>query len=99
MSTSADNEFDLEKLFLPAWAQESSSAKYAHYEGETERPEREGGHRGRRPMRREGGPDRRRDQGRPGGQSRGDRPRPQGGRGAFAGGQGRPERDRGRGRP
>ncbi len=42
MSTLPDNEFDLEKLFLPAWAQEDSSAKYAKYEGEIERPERRG---------------------------------------------------------
>src|SRR5690348_4004407 len=38
MSTLPDNEFDLEKLFLPAWAQEEpSSAKYAKYEGRDER--------------------------------------------------------------
>jgi hypothetical protein len=34
MSTAPENEFDLEKLFLPAWAQEPSSSKYAKYEGE-----------------------------------------------------------------
>ncbi len=40
MSTLPDNEFDLEKLFLPAWAQEEpSSAKYAKYEGRDERTE------------------------------------------------------------
>ena len=34
MSAAPDNELDLEKLFLPAWAQEPSSAtKYAKYEG------------------------------------------------------------------
>jgi len=43
MSNVPDNEFDLEKLFLPAWAQETSSVtKYAKYEGEEERPERRG---------------------------------------------------------
>ncbi len=57
MSTSPDNEFDLEKLFLPAWAQEEpSSAKYAKYEGQTERPERRGERRGPRPPRRDGPP-------------------------------------------
>jgi hypothetical protein len=55
MSTAPDNEFDLEKLFLPAWAQEApSSAKYAKYEGETEPAERRGERRGQRPPRREG---------------------------------------------
>ncbi len=51
MSTLPDNEFDLEKLFLPAWAQqEPSSAKYAHYEGEEEKPDRRDAQRGpRRP--------------------------------------------------
>src|SRR5579859_3077827 len=67
MSTLPDNEFDLEKLFLPAWAQEEpSSAKYAKYEGREERPESRGGdRRGPRPPRRDG----------PGGPRRqGDRP-------------------------
>jgi hypothetical protein len=55
MSTVPDNEFDLEKLFLPAWAQEEpSSAKYAKYEGETEPSERRGERRGPRPPRRDG---------------------------------------------
>src|SRR5215471_6350174 len=54
MSTLPDNEFDLEKLFLPAWAQqEPSSAKYAKYEGETEPSDRRE-RRGPRPPRREG---------------------------------------------
>ncbi len=62
MSTLPDNDFDLEKLFLPAWAQEEpSSAKYAKYEGEVERPDRREGRfdRGRRPRgpRREGRPE------------------------------------------
>jgi hypothetical protein len=78
MSTLPDNEFDLEKLFLPAWAQEQpSSAKYAHYEGEAERPERRGDRRGPRPPRREGAPRGRRDGGPEGRRERreGDRPR------------------------
>ncbi len=58
MSTLPDNDFDLEKLFLPAWAQEEpSSAKYAKYEGEVERPGRREGRPGRggpRGPRREG---------------------------------------------
>ena len=46
---SIDNEFDLEKLFLPAWAQEEpSSSKYAKYEGEDVRLERKGDRRGPR---------------------------------------------------
>lgn len=54
---STENEFDLEKLFLPAWAQEPSSAKqYAQYEGREERsferrPDRPG-----RPQQRRTGP-------------------------------------------
>jgi hypothetical protein len=57
MSTSPENELDLEKLFLPAWAQEPSSAKlYANYEGGDDRPDRKGDRRGgRKPFRREGG--------------------------------------------
>ena len=56
MSNIPDNEFDLEKLFLPAWAQqEPSSAKYAKYEGETEPSDRRSERRGPRPPRREGG--------------------------------------------
>ena len=54
MSTLPDNEFDLEKLFLPAWAQEPSAAKYAKYEGGEERPERRNERRGPRPPRRDG---------------------------------------------
>ncbi len=67
MSTAPDNEFDLDKLFLPAWAQEDPAAsKYSKYEGETERPDRRGDRRGPRPPRRDGPPS---------GRSRGDRPR------------------------
>lgn len=54
MSTLPENEFDLEKLFLPAWAQEPPSVKrYAHYRGEPE-TERKGERRGRPAGRREG---------------------------------------------
>ena len=54
-STPPDSEFDLEKLFLPAWAQGSPSVnKYAGFAGE-DRPPREHGERqgGRRPPRRD----------------------------------------------
>jgi hypothetical protein len=56
MSTSPETDFDLEKLFLPAWAQESPSpnryAKYTGNEGADRTPgERTGG---RRPPRRDG---------------------------------------------
>src|SRR5262249_31870650 len=92
MSTLPDNELDLEKLFLPAWAQEPSSAKqYANYKGGGEdRPDRRD-RRGPRPPRRDGGP------GGPGG-PRGNRPqgnRPPGERR----GPGGPRPDGGRGRP
>src|SRR5262249_54655764 len=41
MSISSENELDLEKLFLPAWAQEPASANlYAKYEGGDDRSER-----------------------------------------------------------
>jgi hypothetical protein len=57
MSTLPDNELDLEKLFLPAWAQEPASAKqYANYKGggddRSDRGDRRGGP---RPPRRDGG--------------------------------------------
>jgi hypothetical protein len=78
MSTLPDNEFDLEKLFLPAWAQQDPSAsKYAKYEGEEARPERRGDRRGPRPPRREGPPGPRRE-GREGYRPREDRRRPVG---------------------
>ncbi len=82
MSTLPDNELDLEKLFLPAWAQESpsTSSKYAHYEGETERFDRS---RGRGPERRGPRPPRR---DAPGGQRGGEnRPRSGGDRPPGAG--------------
>lgn len=62
MSALPENELDLDKLFLPAWAQEPASAKhYAHYEGGDERSERRGERPGRRPGRREDRPNRGRD--------------------------------------
>lgn len=83
MSTLPDNELDLEKLFLPAWAQEPPSAKhYATYEGGEERPERRE-RRGPRPPRRDGPP----------GEQRGRGPRPPGDR------RGPQRRDGDRGRP
>jgi hypothetical protein len=89
MSTLPDNEFDLEKLFLPAWAQEEpSSTKYAKYEGEEARPDRREGHRGPRPPRRDGPPGGRRDDNRPGGDRR--PPGAEGGRDRSAGRGNRP---------
>ncbi|HEX4646287.1 MAG TPA: hypothetical protein VH598_11845, partial [Verrucomicrobiae bacterium] len=45
MSTSPEPDFDLEKLFLPAWAQESPSVnRYAKFAGD-DRPERPPGDR------------------------------------------------------
>src|SRR5262245_16287293 len=90
MSNLPDNELDLEKLFLPSWAQqEPSSAKYAKYEMPEERTDRYGD-RGSRPPRRDGTHGGRRDGGgRPQGDRRG--PRPEGGR-PRPGGPERPER-------
>jgi hypothetical protein len=77
MSTLPENELDLDKLFLPAWAQEPASAKhYAHYEGGEERSERKGDRRGRRFERREEGPGQRRREGGPRGDQRGPARRP-----------------------
>jgi hypothetical protein len=91
MSTLPDNELDLEKLFLPAWAQEPASAKqYANYQGGGEdRSDRRDRRGGPRPPRRDGG------MGGPGG-PRGNRPqgnRPGERRGPGAG----PGREGGRG--
>jgi len=81
MSTLPENELDLEKLFLPAWAQEPASSKqFANYEMREDRTDRRGDRRERRPGQRPGGP------GGPGG----DRPRQGGGQGPF--GQQRGER-------
>ncbi len=71
MSTLPDNELDLEKLFLPAWAQEPASAKhYATFEGGEDKSDRRGDRRGPRPPRRDGPP---------GDRPRGNRPPGQGG--------------------
>src|SRR5436309_2072336 len=88
MSTVPENEFDLEMLFLPAWAQEPSSAKqYAQYEGREERSLDRGPSRGRPQQRRQGGaPGARRDEGRPR-QDRGGPPRGKGGRDQASGGE------------
>src|SRR5436190_326582 len=82
MST-PENEFDLEKLFLPAWAQEPSSAKYAKYEGEpaTDRRDDRRGPRGPRRDRPQG----RRQDDRAGGERRG--PQREGPRGPRPGGE------------
>src|SRR5690242_846230 len=92
MSSVPENELDLEKLFLPAWAQEEPSAsKYAKYEGGQDRPDRRGGdRRGPRPPRRDGPPGERREGGRPQGGPR----RSPGERGGGQGRRfGRPERE------
>lgn len=90
MSTLPDNELDLEKLFLPAWAQEPASAKqYANYQGGGEdRSDRKDRRGGPRPPRRDGG------FGGGGNRPPGNRP-PGERRGPGAG----PGRDAGRGRP
>ncbi len=56
MSNNPETDLDLEKLFLPAWAQEPASTnRYAKYTGEEDRPERRRDERrGPRPPRREG---------------------------------------------
>jgi hypothetical protein len=42
MSTAPEADFDLEKLFLPAWAQESSAVnRYAKYQGDERPPDRD----------------------------------------------------------
>jgi hypothetical protein len=84
MSTLPENELDLDKLFLPAWAQEPASAKqYANFAGGEERPDRRGdrqGPGGGRPPRRDQG---RPPGGRPGGGGGG--PRREGDRNKFGG--------------
>jgi len=81
MSINPETDLDLEKLFLPAWAQGTSDTnRYAKYTG-SEEPRREdrgyGDRRGPRPPRREGGE--RREAGRPPGGPRREGPggRPQ----------------------
>jgi hypothetical protein len=83
MSTLPENELDLDKLFLPAWAQEPASKKsYAHYQGGGERPDRRGDRREGRPQRRD---DRPRGDRPPPGQQRREGDRPQGDRRKFPG--------------
>src|ERR1700756_1504312 len=108
MSTSPETDFDLEKLFLPAWAQESASVnRYAKYAGD-DRPvnrdskfdDRRPG--GRRPPRRDGGgPGARQGGGGPPRRDQPGGPRREGDRGprpGFGGPQrGGPRRDGGRG--
>ncbi len=79
MSEPPETEFDLEKLFLPAWAQESPATnKYAGYAGEDRRDSRFDDRAGQRPSR---GPSR------PGEQRfRGNRPPSQGRDGGGRGG-------------
>jgi len=108
MSTLPDNELDLEKLFLPAWAQESAKTKsYENYTGAEETPRRREGNFGQRPRREGpggqrprgvGGPENRsREGGRPG-ENRGSRPSgPRDTR--FRGDRRRAERDQGRREP
>lgn len=86
MNINPETDLDLEKLFLPAWAQESPAVnRYAKFTGGEERPDRRDDRRGRgpRPPRRDGG-------GRPPGGARRD-DRASGPR-RDAGG-GRPQRD------
>ena len=96
MSTSPEADFDLEKLFLPAWAQESANVnRYAKYQGD-DRPDRDRKFDDRMPGRR---PPPRRDGPRPGGGSgmgggggRGPSRGPQGNRPPGVGaGAGRPD--------
>src|SRR5438874_10780423 len=73
MSAIPENELDLEKLFLPAWAQEPASARqYTQYEGQ-EAPNRRDDRRGRPPGRRDDRNKGRRDQKRGPEQRRGPR--------------------------
>jgi hypothetical protein len=74
MSAAPESEFDLEKLFLPAWAQDSSQVnRYADFAGEDRAARKFDDRAGRRPPRRDqpGGPKPR--GGRPDGGARGDR--------------------------
>jgi hypothetical protein len=59
MSTAPESDFDLEKLFLPAWAQDSPQVnRYANFSGEDRGERRPDDRQGRRPPRRDqpGGP-------------------------------------------
>jgi hypothetical protein len=74
MSTPPESDFDLEKLFLPAWAQEAPPAnRYANFAGEERADRKHDDRQGRRPPRRDspGGPKPR--SGRPEGGDRRDR--------------------------
>ena len=56
MSTTPETEFDLEKLFLPSWAQEAPNVnKYASFKGEERESRGSDRPGGRRPPRRDGG--------------------------------------------
>ena len=70
MSNAPEHDLDLEKLFLPAWAQEPSSGKsYARYEGQDFEPDRKRDRHGPRPRQSEAhsrGPRNRPDRERPG---------------------------------
>src|SRR5688572_10478724 len=58
MNINPETDLDLEKLFLPAWAQESPAVnRYAKFAGGEDRPDRRDDRRGRgpRPPRRDGG--------------------------------------------
>jgi hypothetical protein len=82
MSTLPENELDLEKLFLPAWAQGPATTKqYANFEGREERPDRRGDRQGGRPPRRDGPPGDRPRGNRPQGDRSG--PRREGGKPSF----------------
>ena len=90
---STENEFDLEKLFLPAWAQEPSSSKqYAQYEGREEKGFERRPQRPNRPPQRRPAPGPRREENR----RSDDRPGPPRGKGRerFPGKEG-PPRERG----
>ncbi len=61
MNINPETDLDLEKLFLPAWAQESPATnRYAHFAGGEDRPSRDDrrrdDRRGPRPPRRDSGP-------------------------------------------
>src|SRR5271157_5535356 len=54
MNTSPESELDLEKLFLPAWAQDSSKVnRYANFAGDDRRERSFDDRRGARPPRRD----------------------------------------------
>lgn len=102
MSTTPEAEFDLEQLFLPAWAKESpQNNRYAKFEGEPERRDRgdRGDRRDRPPRRPGGGPGFGRGPGAPqGAPGQGRGPERRGGPGGPGGARpaGGPRRDGGR---